>query len=215
MTTVRSIANVTLVVGLAVFIATWLAVESGAQAPEKTALAGAWTRNTAASDQPPDRGDRSREDGRQGGGRGGGFGRGGGMRRGGFGGGMGRGQMANPEEMKRIRDAMRDLMEAPDHLTIVQTDSLVVLTTGDGRTTRLSPDGTKVKDDNTQIERRTRWENGKLVSDIKGPGQNFPNKMSQTYVVDSETHQLRVTLSMEGRDKQMRTTTNVYDPDQR
>ena len=45
-----------------------------------------------------------------------------------------------------------------------------MLTGADGRTTRLSPDGKKIKDENTKIERKTKWDGGKLVSEINGLG---------------------------------------------
>src|SRR5258705_141411 len=82
--------------------------------------AGAWTLNNDLSDQAGsgdqrDQGDgeRGRGDGGRrgpggGGGRRGGGGFGGG-RGGGRGGGMGRGAGINPEDMARMRDAMRDL----------------------------------------------------------------------------------------------------------
>jgi len=210
----RALVNVTIVVGIAVFIATWLAVESGAQAPEKTTLAGAWIRNADLSDQPARLG--RDDDNNRRGERGGGFGRRGGMGRGGYGGGMGRGGYGgggNPEEMARMREAMRDIMNPSDRLTIVQTDSIVMITGADGRTMRLSPDGKKIKDDNTKVERKTRWDNGKLVSEINGAG---PGKIVQTFAVDPEQHQLRITVQVEGgRNNAARTITNVYEPDAR
>ena len=144
------------------------------------------------------------------------MGRGGrGMGRGGFGGGgMGRGgRGADPQEMARTRDAMHDLFEPADHLTIVETESMVILTSSDGRTTRLSPDGKKIKDENTNAERRTRWDAGKLVSEISGLG---PGKITQTFRVDQDTRQLRIVLLLEGgRDSQPRTITHLYDADPR
>src|SRR5262245_11227599 len=215
MGTARNLANVTVVVGIAVFIATWLAVESRAQAPETGALAGAWTLNRDASDQPVTRGDRGDSDAR---GRRGGFGgNGGGMRRGGYRGGGGGGRAGgmdrDPDEMARLRDAMRDVMNPPDHLTIVQSGALVILTSADGRTTRLSTDGSKIKDENTKIERKTKWDGGKLVSEISGLG---PGKVTQTFAVDPEHHQLRIAVQTEGgRQGQARTLTHVYDADAR
>jgi hypothetical protein len=124
------------------------------------------------------------------------------------------GQRMSPEEMARMRDAMRDLTDPSDRLTITQTDSMIVITGADGRTTRLSPDGKKIKDDNTGIERKTKWDSGKLVSEINGLG---PGKATQTFSVDPETHQLRVIVQMErrGRDgnNQPRTILHVYDAD--
>ena len=119
----------------------------------------------------------------------------------------------NPEETARMRDAMREVTNPPDRLTIVQTGALVIITGGDGRTTRLSPDGKKIKDENTGIERKTRWDAGKLVSEISGLGAG---KMTQTFSVDPESHQLKVTVEMAnrgGRSNQPRTITHVYDKD--
>ena len=201
-----------MVVGMAVFIAAWLAVESRAQAPETSALAGGWTLNHDASDQPPTRGERG--DGSARGGRGGfGGGGGGGMRRGGYRGGGGRdgGMNRDPEEMARMRDAMRDVMNPPDHLTIVQTGTLVILTGPDGRATRLATDGSKIKDENTKVDRKTKWDGNKLVSEINGLG---PGKVTQTFSVDPEHHQLRIVVQAEGgRQGQPRTLTQVYDAD--
>ena len=213
MGTARNLASVTAIVGMAVFIATWLAVESRAQAQD-AALVGAWTLNRDASDQSPARGDRNRG-GDDAQGRRGGYGRrGGGMGRGGFGGGgTGRGAAGDPQEMARMRDAMRDVMNPPDHLTIVQSGSLVLVTGDDGRTTRLSPDGKKIKDDSTKIERKTHWDGGKLVSEISGVG---PGKMTQTFSVDPDEHRLRIAVQMEGgRGNQPRTLTHLYDPGER
>lgn len=68
--------------------------------------------------------------------------------------GDGRSDVTDHDAMARMRDAMRDLMNPSEHLTIVDTGSMIVLTGPDGRTTRLSPDGRKIKDENTGIERR-------------------------------------------------------------
>jgi hypothetical protein len=136
----------------------------------------------------------------------------------GRGGGMGRGAGMNPEDMARMRDAMRDLTNPSDHLTIVETESMVVITSADGRTTRLSPDGKKIKDDNTHIERKTKWDGGKLVTEISGLGP--AGKATQTLATDPETHQLRVVVQMEGgsstgssQGRGPRTITHVYDDD--
>jgi hypothetical protein len=127
-----------------------------------------------------------------------------------MGGGGGRAAM-NPDDAERMREAMHDVMTPPDHLTIVQTGSMIVLTTQDGRTTRLSPDGKKVKDDNTKIERKTKWDAGKLVSEINGLG---PSKITETYTVDPDKHQLRVTVQTDAaRNRPARTQNRVYDLD--
>lgn len=197
-------------------------VALGAQekpAAPQASIVGAWTRNADLSDQPAGRGGQGDDSGGGSGRRGGGGGgrRGGGFGGGGFGrgGGMGRGGDAgrgNPEEMMRLRDAMRDITNPSDHLIITQTDSMVVVTGADGRTTRLSPDGKKIKDENTKSERKTKWDGGKLVSEINGLGRG---KMTQTFAVDPESKQLRITVVMEGGGGSPRTITHVYDADAR
>lgn len=150
------------------------------------------------------------------GGRGGGRG-GGGFGRGGFGGGMGPagGGGRNPEEMRRRLEAMRALLEPAERLTVVRTESMVIITSDQGITTRLAPDGSRVKDDSTGIERRTRWNNDKLVTEISGAG---PGKVTETYGIDAESGRLVVELRMEGgRDGRggsgPRTIRHVYEKD--
>ena len=198
-----------------------LAAQAPSPAPVNS-IAGGWTRNADLSDAPMGRGQtgadsgRGRGDegdaggrGRRGGGPGGGFG--GGFGRGGRGRGDGGGGRANPDDVARMRDAMRDVTNPSDHLVITQTESMIQLTGADGRTTRLSPDGKKIKDDNTKIERRTKWDGGMLVSEINGLGAG---KMTQTFAVSPEGKHLRITIVMEGgRSGEPRTISHVYDAD--
>jgi len=172
---------------------------------------GGWTRNPALTA-------RSGAQGQDSGARGGrGFGRGGGGgRRGGFGGGFGGqgrgaggGATGDNEANQRLRQAMQDLVNPPDHLTIVASGSMIIMTAPDGRTTRLSPDGKKIKDDNTGIERKTKWDGVKLVSDVSGLPQGGA---TQTFVIDTTAHQLRLTAEIDGRGGKQ-TITNVYDLD--
>jgi hypothetical protein len=201
----RPMLSAALVVALATLLAAWLAVESRAQAPEKSSLAGIWVLNHQASDPPaPAAGNDDR--GHRGGMRG---------RRGGFGGGgrggVGRGNGGRDhEEMTRARDAIRDIVDPPDHLTITQTDSMIAIVGPDGRAMRLSADGSTIKDENTRIERRTRWESGRIVSNI----DSTIGKMVQTLWVDRERRQLRIVVEVAGsRERPARTVTRVYDPE--
>jgi hypothetical protein len=167
----------------------------GARAGGETdaaSIVGAWTLNKDLSQLSPERpqGDDQRGRGGFGGRRGGGGGGRGGSG-GGFSGGRGSG---SPDEQRRRTDAVRAIMEGPDRLTITRTESLVIITAGDGRTTRLSPDGRKIKDDSTGIERKTKWDGNKLVSEITGAG---PGKITETYAVDQEHVRLNVTVQME------------------
>jgi hypothetical protein len=193
------------------------AVAQSTPSPSSPSIVGAWTLNKELSDAQgttPQRGDRSGRGGGSGGGRrggGGGFG-GGGGRRGGFGGGgggYGQGGAArgNPDDMRRMREAMQEILEVPDRMTITQSESTVIITTGDGRTTRLSTDGKKIKDDSTGIERKTKWDKGQLVSEISNAG---PSKITQTFAVDQDSHRLTVTLDF-GKDSRRPPSHRVYD----
>jgi hypothetical protein len=220
---VRGLASFGVVVSLAAFIAVWLAAESRAQTlnttPVATSIVGAWTLNKDLSDAPlgSPSSDTSRSNGSGSNGNSGGYGGrgGGGGRRRGGGGSSGSQPTQDPEQAARMRDALRDLTTPSDHLTITKTDSLVVIAAADGRTTRLSPDGKKIKDDNTKIERKTKWDGEKLVSELNGLGGGGSGKATQTFSVDPETHQLKVALQMDAGKSQTRTITHVYDFDAR
>jgi hypothetical protein len=192
-----------------------------AQPADAGSIVGAWSLNREASDQPrqgPGADGRGRDagagrgGGRRGGGPGGpggGFGRGGG--RGGFGGRGG--GAASPEDLERRVEGMRAILQPADRLTITRTESMVIVTTGDGVTTRLAPDGSKVKDESTGIERRTRWEGTRLVTEISGAGSG---RITESYAVDASTGRLIVTLQLpERRNAQAdtpQTLRRVYDP---
>jgi hypothetical protein len=183
------------------------------------ALTGGWTLDKALSDHPADEPPQEGREGRGGEGRGGegGFGRRG-RRGGGFGGGVGGGEFggeprrADPAASARTREAIADILNPPDHLVIVSSDTTLILTGPDGRTTRLSTDGTPVKDENTNIERKTRWEGDQLVSEITGLPQG---KITETYSIDPDQHRLRIVTLIDGRGGRSRTFAHVYDPDPR
>jgi len=102
---------------------------------------------------------------------------------------------------------------APDHMTIVATESMIVITARDGRTTRLSPDGKKIKDESTNIERKTRWEEGRLISEISGTA----GKAIETYSVNPTQHELLVVVRLEssGPDETVRVLHRLYTLDSR
>jgi hypothetical protein len=185
-------------------------------ASTRPSLTGAWTFNKDLSDKPPSGGEgrEGREGQHRGGGSGGGGHRGG-FGGGGFGGGGGGAGRAtdgrNPEDVQRQRNALRDELQPPEHLTITETGATVIMTAGDGRTTRLSVDGKKIKVESTNVERRTKRDGGKLVSEITGLGNG---KITETYSVDDEHGQLHVALEIEGS-KGKATTNRVYDADPR
>ena len=199
---------------------TWSGLRVHAQS-DTSPIFGAWTLNKDLSDVPDQRMQGRGDDRGRAGGPGGGFGRGGG--RGGFGGGFpggaggfpggGRGGDRNPEDMMRRQDALREIIDAPERLTIVQTGSMIIATTGDGRTTRLSADGKKIKDESTDIERRTKWDGGKLVSEISGAA----GKITEIYSADTAHHELLVIVRIEaaGRDEAARVFHRIYTADAR
>lgn len=202
-------------VGVAALVAAGVSLPAAVRAqtvqsstPAPPSLDGAWTLNKDLSDIPGSRSQSGDDNGGGGGDRGGrgGYG-GGGMGRGG---GM-RGGSVNPEDAERTRQAMRDELTPPDHIIVTHSPDMVVITTADGRVTRLAPDGKKVKDDNTKVERKTKWDGDKLVSEIKGLGRGT---ITEAYSLDPEHHQLHVALTMEmPSSKTPRTFNRVYDLD--
>jgi len=192
-----------------------IAVAHGQTSKPDEASVGAWTLNKNASEIGGEAG--ANGDGRDGenGRRGDGFG--GGRRRGGFGGGGfargGGGANVTPQDREaaqRMRDALRQELQPPDHMTIVSSGTTIIITTPDGHTTRLASDGSKVKDESTGIERKTKWTGGKLVSEVSGLGRG---KITETYSVEPESKQLRVKLEVDGPRKSSQT--RVYDLDQK
>jgi len=176
-------------------------------------IVGAWTLNKDASQLDTQTGENGRDGDNAG--RRGNNGFGGGRRRGGFGGGGfgggGGGVSQTPQDREaaqRMRDALRQEMQAPDHMTVVLSGTTVIITTPDGHTTRLSTDGSKIKDESTGIERKTKWDSGKLVSEVNGLGRG---KITETYSVDTEAKQLRIKLDVDGPRKTSQT--RVYDLD--
>ncbi len=216
----RSIILSTVALGLLSFGSPAIA-QSPSQAPAQgTSIVGVWTLNKELSDQrvtearpgePDDRehGDRGRSGGH--GGSGGGFG--GGFGGGGFGGGgRGGGGRGNAEDMQRRFEAMRAVMDAPERMTITRTESMVIITAQDGRTTRLATDNSKVKDESTGIQRRTRWDGDRLVNEITGAGRG---KVIETYAVDPDSRRLVVSVQRENeKDGDGGPRRRVYDPQQ-
>ena len=136
------------------------------------------------------------------------------------------GAAMNPDDMARMRDAMRDLINPSNHLTIVETDSMVVMTSADGRTTRLSPDGKK--NQGRQHRNRAQDEMGRRKARDRDQRSRSDGKATQTIAADPESHQLRIVLQMEGgrqagggqaaagnsaQGRGPRTITHVYDDD--
>lgn len=162
-------------------------------------IVGVWALNRNLSDIPDER----FEGGANPSGRpqGGGSGRGGRGHGGYGGGGFPGGGHANTGETTHHQDTLREFIDAPARLTIVETDNTIIVTKGDGRTTHLTPDGKQIKDASTGLDRQTDWENGKLVSRISGS----LGKITETYSVDTDHHELMVITRIESSEHQDRT----------
>jgi hypothetical protein len=207
------------VVAILMFLASfaaglWLATTLARADATPLPIVGQWTLNKELSDLPSSsdqRGDASGNDdhdrgrgyggGHRGGGGGGGYGHG-------YGGGRSDG--GRSEDAARRVQAIREIMTGADRLTITATDSMVIVTDAKGRTTRLSLDGKKIKDDSTGIERKTKWDGAKLVTEISGAG---PGTITQTYQIDPEHHQLTITVQPPAKTGAPMPRRFVYDTD--
>jgi len=90
---------------------------------------------------------------------------------------------------------------------------MIIVTAGDGRTTRLSADDKKIKDESTSIERRTKWDSGKLVSEITGAA----GRITEIYSANTAHRELIVIVRIEasGRDQPARVLHRIYTADAR
>ena len=192
---------------LALCLAMDVVVAHGArdEAKPRPQLSGAWQINRDLSAAPG--GGPGGDMGAPGGGRGGrGGGSGGGM--GGPGGGMGRpgggggrggpgGGPPNQEDMQRMRDMMRELMQPAVRLTIVQREDTVSFTDDQGRVRKFVASGKKEKHqlDAATLETKSRWKDGALL--IEWETGRGPTVL-RSYRVDAAANQLVVETSMKG-----------------
>ena len=166
-----------------------------AEEPSRPDLSGTWRLDPAQSEDAHAkmrelRGDRGGRPG--GGGRSGGGGSGRPMGGGGFGGGRGGPGGGGHDAM---REALRELLEAPPALTVTQTPAEITLLEEDGRLRALHPDGRGYKDA-TGREVKTRWSDaGELVAETKGER----GKIVETFAVTTGPARLSVTLLLEVR----------------
>ena len=117
---------------------------------------------------------------------------GGGGGRGGPGGGA-----PNEEEMQRMRETMRELMQPAARLTIVQHDDTVSFTDDQGHVRKFVANG---KDEKHQLqaatlETKSAWKDGALV--IQWETGRGPTVV-RSYRVDAELHRLVIETSMKG-----------------
>ena len=119
-------------------------------------------------------------------------------RPGGMGGGRG-GPAGRPtdDEMQRMRDVMRELMQPAATLIVIQRDDTVSFTDDQGRVRKFVVNGKQEKHqlDAATIETRSRWKDGALV--IEWETGRGPTVM-RTYRVDASVNQLIVETTMKG-----------------
>lgn len=175
-----------------------------AVAAARAALAGAWKLDPARSEDARQKTRSQREEGEGPEGRrrgpGGGMGgRGGGMggSRGGVGGraaGGGREGM-NPEQM---REAMDEVLMAPEAMAITIGATEVEILARDGRVRRLRPNGNKVKrEGSARTETRDRWDGSRLQSETWVGGGMM--QLTETWTIDPGKRELLAELKIENR----------------
>lgn len=203
------------VVAILMFLASfaaglWLATTLARADATPLPIVGKWTLNRDLSDLPSSSDQRNDGGGRGESGRGRGY-RGG--HRGGYGGGRSAGRdSSRGEDRARRAEATRAIMSGAQQLTITSTDAMVIVTDGDGRTTRLSLDGRKIKDESTGIERKTKWDGTKLVTEISGAGSGT---ITQMYQLAPEHQRLTISVQPPAKNGAANKRRFVYDADAR
>jgi hypothetical protein len=196
-------------------------------ADTQPSLTGTWKLNRDESDDPREKLRSAMQDreqngstggmgrhGGMGGGMGGGIGMGIPGAGGGMGGGMGHpggqrgGSSGSDEQHARLRDVVR----APDQVSIAQKGPEIDLTDTDNHVRKLFTDGRKLekpKNDSTETQIKAHWDHETLVTEEKGPNGA---KISHSYEITNEGKQLADTLTLET--KQLNTPIiirSVYD----
>jgi hypothetical protein len=184
-------------------------------ADSQPSLGGAWKLNRDESDDPREKlrsaiqdreqngspGGMGRHGGMGGGGMGGGIGMGIPGIGGGMGGGMGRpgggqrGASGSDEQHARLRD----LVQAPDQVSIVQKGPEIDLTDTENHVRALFTDGRKLekpKKESTETQVKAHWDHETLVTEEKGPNGE---KVSHSYEITNEGKQLADTLTLESK----------------
>lgn len=189
-----------------------------AQIESSPDLTGVWILSPTLSDRTPP--DGVAEGGERSGGppppTGGGMGPGRGGRgfpgggRGGTPGGLGgEREMPNPDERERTRAAMEAAMHVPTRLTIVRSESGLIVTDEQGVTTRIPLNGKKDTGaaNGVPFETSAKWEHGRLRVERKFKGGV---KVIEHLSVAAEPKLLTVSVKIEGRGG--RTSTRAYEP---
>jgi hypothetical protein len=172
-------------------------------------LHGTWALNRNLSDKAPTipNDGSGRSDGPDGSGGGGRFGGGGGF------GGRG-GSIPDPEQMKKMRAVMDELMQAVDRFTIVQPEPTVVtIIDADGHTRTFSVSGKKEPHQlqSATVDVQSRWDGAALRQEISTGSVHIV----RTFVRDVERNRLTVTVASSDSRRAMPSIKRVYDGDER
>jgi hypothetical protein len=115
---------------------------------------------------------------------------------GGPGGGQSRGPGAGSEDQ---RARLRDLVEAPDQLKVLQKGPEIDMTDAESHVRSLFTDGRKLekpKKDSNQTQVKAHWDRETLMTEEKGPNGE---KISHSYEITGEGKQLADTLTLESK----------------
>lgn len=106
------------------------------------------------------------------------------------------GRGVDPALRERMRELARVAFEAPERLVVTDEGSALRLVNDDGHVTRLEPNGSKTQEiaGTLQVERRTRWDKGRLVTELKA--KDGGGEVKQVYTRDG--NRLLVESTFEG-----------------
>lgn len=146
------------------------AAGAGARAAEPADLAGTWLLNKDRSDAVDDKDRGSPKPGVLGSGPG--MGGNGPMGGAGINGPLMGGRGVDPALKERMRALARLAFDAPEELTITAEGDVVRIVDDEAHATNLAANGSKSEElaEGLPIERRTKWDKGRLVTEVKAKG---------------------------------------------
>jgi hypothetical protein len=89
---------------------------------------------------------------------------------------------------------MDDVLEPAAALTVTQGDPELIAVRDDGRVLRLYTDGRKAKERNGTVERKTRWDGSRLVSEVK---LQDGRKLTEVWILAADGRELRSSVKLE------------------